>query len=1000
MDPQVASAASVQRMIQDMKIETSPLTGRKRARCAMRNLFGALLLLLTTQVNAQLVQIVIEEFDPATLNPAWDTDPGIPPGLKTYRIYAEVTSPNDLVLEITAQPAVSAGGQSDPCVVTFINSTTGFYNDVAIGGNLGSDVNPLLPPIIPSLCGDSWLTIGAASSGPGISVFQLGAEPDLSASFDTNPGANYMVENASIFTLPGTPNSMPVGPDNRVLLAQLTTDGDLSYGLNVAVQIGGVPGTPLTIYMHDDCFLPLPGNITFISSPELGLLGPPILATPETVSDNNCFGDELAEVCVDIALGAPPFEVNLVSDETGQVVQSVIAPTTGEYCFSNLGCINGNGDYTIEIVADNGLTFSEAVTVACPQQLVQEISIVPILCAGQANGGIEVDITGGTGQVTVAADVPEFTGATGTSPFTVLIEDVPAGTFTITLTDENGCSTSTEATLQDPPPLVIEVSANDMQCAGQCNGEVVWSAEGGLQPYSISVLDESGNEQDPDGLCAGEYTAVISDANGCNVSAPLTVGEPPAIEYTFEASNVTCNGANDGSICISDVTGGTGVVQWQIAAPVSQSTPYGTVACFESLPANTYTVNFQDEAGCLVTETNIVITEPGPLNITLDAEDISCFGAGDGSVAVGFTGGTGTVSLVTPEAATLPFTVENLEAGIYLFEIIDETGCTASAEASILEPELLTLSIDTVFDISCGGTCNGAVGLTIEGGTGDVEILLNGVPSGTNNLCAGIYEITIIDENGCEVTDFFEVVQPDPIEFLINVNNVTCTGMNDGSVSVLPTGGVGDIEWEIVEDVDPTSLFEGTYTITGEDATGCVADTTFTVLADIITDMELTVFSSPVTCWDEQDGTATVAVTGGTPPILYDWNDENSQSTATAIGLEEGGYSVIVTDAIGCTLSAIVEVEPTVGCFFIATVLTPNGDGFNDDWVIGGLEYFPTATVQVFNRWGQLLFESRGYNQRWDGTWNGRLVSVADYYYVITYDLNSDPLTGTVTVKY
>jgi gliding motility-associated-like protein len=81
-------------------------------------------------------------------------------------------------------------------------------------------------------------------------------------------------------------------------------------------------------------------------------------------------------------------------------------------------------------------------------------------------------------------------------------------------------------------------------------------------------------------------------------------------------------------------------------------------------------------------------------------------------------------------------------------------------------------------------------------------------------------------------------------------------------------------------------------------------------------------------------------------------------------------------------------------------VLTPNGDGFNDDWVIGGLEFFPTALVQVYNRWGQLLFESRGYNQRWDGTWNGRLVSVADYYYVITYDVNRDPLTGTVTVKY
>lgn len=1000
MDPQVASAASVQRMIQDMKIETSPLTGRKRARCAMRNLFGALLVLLSTQANAQLAQIVVEVYDPSVLNPNWETNFSTPQGLTTYRIYAEMLNPNDAVIEMTSSPVVVSPGVIENCLETFFNTTTSWYNETTVGGNLGSSINPLFFPIIPAVCGDSWLTIGAANSGPGVNVFTVGLP--LAPSFNTNPGVNFFGTDGSVFSTPGSPNTLPVGPNNRVLLAQLTTDGDISYGINVSVQPGGVPGTPFTIYTHGDCTVPQneAQGVTYISDPTGGLLGPPVLATTNVPNDNLCGGESIAEVCVDITLGSPPFEINLVSNANGQVVQTLSAPTTGEYCFTGVGCVNNNGNYTIEVVSDNGFSFEEQVEVTCPEDLEISVDSSPVTCAGQANGSLDLSVTGGTGLVTVETDIPDFVTIEEQTPFDTTINNIPAGSFTITLTDENGCTISEEVVFIEPESLVVEASANDMQCAGQCNGEVVWSAQGGTQPYSLEVFDADGNEQDPDALCAGEYTAVISDANGCNVSVDVVVNEPPAIEFVTASTNVTCNGLDNGTICISDVLGGTGVVQWQIAAPVSQSTPYGNLECFENLPANTYTINFQDEAGCVVTQSNIVITEPGPLNITLDAEDISCFGAGDGSVAVGFTGGTGAVSLVTPQAATLPFTVENLEAGIYLFEIIDETGCTASAEAAILEPELLTLSIDTVFDISCGGTCNGAVGLTIEGGTGDVEILLNGVPSGTNNLCAGIYEITIIDENGCEVTDFFEVVQPDPIEFLINVNNVTCTGMNDGSVSVLPTGGVGDIEWEIVEDVDPTSLFEGTYTITGEDATGCTADTTFTVLADIITDMELTVFSSPVTCWDEQDGTATVAVTGGTPPILYDWNDENAQTTATAIGLEEGGYSVIVTDAIGCTLSAIVEVEPTVGCFFIATVLTPNGDGFNDDWVIGGLEYFPTAMVQVYNRWGQLLFESRGYNQRWDGTWNGRLVSVADYYYVITYDVNSDPLTGTVTVKY
>ena len=989
-------------MIQNMKIDTSLLRSRVMKALPPRGAFIAMALLVGLESQAQLLQVVVEEFDPATLNPAWATDPAIPAGLTTYRIYAEMANPTDAVIELTSQQVVLPGGSVENCLETFINTTTTWYNDVTFGGNLGSEINPLFCTIFPSICGDSWLTIGAANSGPGVTVFEIGYQPEITASFDTNPGVNFFGNDGSVFSTPGSANTLPVGPNNRVLLAQLTTDGDISYGINISVQIGGVLGTPFTIYTHGDCTIPQNEalGLTYLESPDLGLLGPAVIASADVPNDNLCEGEDIAEVCVDITLGTPPFELSLISNATGQVVETLTAPATGEYCFSNIGCVNGNGEYSIEIVAGNGFTQTVTAEVACPQELTLSTDVNAVTCAGQADGSITVSVTGGTGAVTVDADVPGFVGFSGNSPFDTVIENVAAGSYIITVTDENDCVVSTQVILDEPESLVVDVTATDMVCAGECNGQVVWSAQGGTQPYSLIVVDADGNQQNPNTLCAGDYTATISDANGCNVSIPVTVNEPPAIQFTAGPSDVSCNGLNDGTICFFEITGGTGDLVWQISAPVSQATPFSTSQCFENLPANTYTVIFQDEAGCTVTQNNIVIDEPGPLNINLDATDISCFGAGDGSVEVNFTGGTGQVTLISPSEVSLPATVENLEAGIYLFEIIDETNCTASAEVEIEEPELLTLSIDTVFDISCGGTCNGAVGLTIEGGTGNVEILLNGIPSGTTNLCAGDYEITIIDQNGCEVTDFFDIVEPEPIAFLINVNNVTCTGMNDGSVSVLPTGGVGDIEWEIVEDVDPTSLFEGTYTITGEDVTGCVADTTFTVLADIITDMELTVFSSPVTCWDEQDGTATVAVTGGTLPILYTWNDENSQTTATAIGLEEGGYSVIVTDAIGCTLSAIVEVEPTVGCFFIATVLTPNGDGFNDDWVIGGLEFFPTALVQVYNRWGQLLFESRGYNQRWDGTWNGRLVSVADYYYVITYDVNRDPLTGTVTVKY
>ena len=91
---------------------------------------------------------------------------------------------------------------------------------------------------------------------------------------------------------------------------------------------------------------------------------------------------------------------------------------------------------------------------------------------------------------------------------------------------------------------------------------------------------------------------------------------------------------------------------------------------------------------------------------------------------------------------------------------------------------------------------------------------------------------------------------------------------------------------------------------------------------------------------------------------------------------------------------------PTIGCFFIAEAITPNGDGYNDEWIVGGLEYFPAAEGRVFNRWGQQVFYSQGYQERWDGRYNNAPLPMADYYFVIEFAGDKDPITGTVTLKY
>lgn len=788
------------------------------------------------------------------------------------------------------------------------------------------------------------------------------------ATIEVNAGGNGDVT-YELFTLDG---------NDTLLVSSQTGDavfGGLGAGDYFISMIDGV-GCRDTI-----------SDFTFTDPPGLNV-------TVELTADNLCGDENTAEICPTINGGQPPYTIQLIAtDGTTQEINE------GE-CFTNVACIDGDGNFTVVVSDQSGCTFEEDVEISCPEELEVDLTVDPILCNGDGDAEISFDVIGGTGVIDVALDVPDFTFTPQEAPISVDVPDVPPGIYTLTLTDANNCVVEETIEIIEPDPLDVTFTPSDIQCFGNCDGVIAVEASGGTAPYTLAVVDGDGNNVDEEALCAGTYTATLTDDNGCEVSESVTIEEPGQITFEVSATDISCFGAGDGQICVTNVTGGTGVVQWAITSPPSEATAPGTTECFEGLSADTYVITFTDEAGCEVTETGIILNEPQELAIVTNVSAISCFGSNDGSVEVSATGGTGQVSLTAPEAAALPFTVSDLVPGDVTLTIQDETGCEASETVTIEEPTAVEIVVLEVNDISCGGNCNGAVQLDLSGGTGELVLLLNGEPSVPTGLCAGEYEAIVVDENLCQDTAFFEIIQPDPIEFLIDVDNVTCTGMNDGTVNVFPTGGQGDITWEILQDVDINNLFEGTYTISGIDSTGCTADTTFTVGADIITDIEVEIFTSPVTCWNESDGTATAAVTGGSLPIDYVWDDPVGQVTATAVGLAEGVYSVTVTDAIGCTLSFLAEVEPTVGCFFIADVLTPNGDGANDEWVIGGLEFFPNSMVQVYNRWGQLLFESRGYATRWDGTWNGRQLPVADYYYVITYDESQDPLTGTVTIKY
>ena len=152
-------------------------------------------------------------------------------------------------------------------------------------------------------------------------------------------------------------------------------------------------------------------------------------------------------------------------------------------------------------------------------------------------------------------------------------------------------------------------------------------------------------------------------------------------------------------------------------------------------------------------------------------------------------------------------------------------------------------------------------------------------------------------------------------------------------------------------------------------------------------------------CEVSDDASIDITPYGGTMPYTFLWS--NGQITEDLQNIQIGEYTVLITDFNGCQKldSISVSFNGSDNCLFIPTLFTPNGDGIHDTWLIDGLDLYPDILVQVFNRWGQLLFESKGYSDPWDGTYNGNELPIGVYYYVIDLNNDTEPLNGPITIK-
>ncbi len=805
-------------------------------------------------------------------------------------------------------------------------------------------------------------------------------------------------------------------------LSQVTVDDGGFSTVTYSLYSGSTPGAGTLVQEFENSDIGfdvtnLPGGDYYYTMQEatgcrdtsvvFTILDPdPIVFDATLLNGVNCFGDATGEIEVTCSGGTGVLEFD-VDGVGGNACGTIL---------TDLEC----GDYVITATDANGCTATETIEIPCPPLITFDLNSTDIACFDYDDGTITGTVAGGTGLITATLTLgaTEIGEQSANNSLNVNFVDLDGGDYVLTIEDANGCGDTFNFTILEPDPVVVTPITVDATCFGLCDGAVSFDIVGGTGPFEENVLNAGNVPQNPNALCAGTYSYDIVDANNCSLLGNITIGQPTQITFNTASTATLCNGSCDGIITVSNVSGGEGGYTFSASGGLNCDAPCsGSTATFSNACAGTYTVTVSDQAGCDVQSPSISVVSPVAITLAIAPTNVSCFGLADGEAVITGNGGTGVLSLL-PSNQALPQTVSGLAPGTYTYTVSDENGCEASDDVIITQPLLLQYTITDIDDVSCGGECDAAINYTVSGGTAPYNFQL--LPDGTQaastgtigNICAGVYDLVIRDINDCETTQEVTINEPTPLEILVDLDAPTCTGMTDGEASVVVQGGTGILSVDFLPtSIDASSagnnlytvneLGEIVFTIILEDAAGCVEELEVEVVPELVTDMVLTTFSSPESCWNTKDGTATVAVQNGNLPLSYQWFDSEMQITPTAIGLGSNDtYEVRVTDDIGCTLTASVFVEPTIGCFFITNAITPNGDGANDTWILGGLEFFPNANIEVFNRWGQQVFQSTGYAAPWDGQFRGELLPVADYYYVIEYDESKDPIVGTLTIKY
>ncbi|MBA3704941.1 MAG: SprB repeat-containing protein, partial [Bacteroidetes bacterium] len=553
------------------------------------------------------------------------------------------------------------------------------------------------------------------------------------------------------------------------------------------------------------------------------------------------------------------------------------------------------GNYSVTVTDANGCSASATQIITQPPLLKVNPTYTNVGCNGGSSGTATGAVTGGTGPYTFLW----LPGAFSTSSITSL----PIGSYSLSVTDSKGCTTSGIVNITQPPILSITSTSIGANC-GQPNGTATVSGSGGFAPYTWTW---SNGQTGPNatGLSAGTYIVTITDVNLCTQKAAVTIGNIAGPTATISSNNIYCNGGNNGNATIS-VSGGTPSFTYLWSN--GQTTPTAS-----NLVPGIYSVNAKDATGCIVAKT-VTITQPSILVANTVKTNPTCFGNSDGTALVNATGGTLPYSYLWTSAGN-PTTgsITGLPAGTYNVTITDGKGCVQIKSITLTNPPTVTANVSVV-PVSCNGGCNGTATASITNGTAPFTYVWNSPVNQFNatatNLCAGSYTLNVSDGNGCTSKAVATITQPSALTSTISsTGNLICYGVCTGFAQIIPSGASAPYTYSWmpggITSALAKNLCAGSYTCTVSDSKGCtsVQVTTITQPAQL----KATITGTNINCFGTCDGTGNINFSGGVPPYNFLWTP-GLQKTFNPSNLCTGLNTANITDANGCSVSGSINL--------------------------------------------------------------------------------------------